>query len=54
MEVNEFRPIAFTPVIMKCFERIMWHRLIKQTEAKSAPLQFAYKRNVGVEDAILF
>ena len=38
---------------MKCFERIMLHHLLKQTEGKLDPLQFAYKRNRGEEDAIL-
>ena len=54
MEFNDFCPVALTPTIMKCFERIMWHRLLKQTEGKPDPLQFAHKRNVGVEVAILF
>ena len=48
VELNDFRPVALTPVIMKCFERIMLHHLLKQTEGKLDPLQFAYKRNRGV------
>ena len=52
MELNDFCPI--TPTIMKCFERITWYRLLKQTEGKPDLLQFAHKRNVGVEVAILF
>ena len=35
------------------FERIMLHHLLQQTEGKLDPPQFAYKRNKGVEDAIL-
>ena len=50
---SDFGPVALTPIVMKCFERIMWHRLLKETNGKPDPLQFAYKRNVGVEDAIL-
>ena len=52
-ELNDLRPIALIPIIMKCFERIMLHRLLKQTQGKLDPLQFAYKRNVGVEYVIL-
>ena len=43
VELNDFRPVALTPIIMKCFERIMLHHLLKQTEGKLDPLQFAYK-----------
>ena len=52
-ELNDFRPVALTPIIMKCFDRIMLHHLLKQTDGKLDPLQFAYKRNRGAEDAIL-
>ena len=53
LELNDFRPIVLTRIIMKCFERITFHHLSKQIEGKLDPLQFAYKRNGGVEDAIL-
>ena len=48
VELNDFRPIVLTTIIMKCFERIMLHHLLKQTEGELDPLQFAYKRNRGV------
>ena len=29
VELSDLRPIALTPIIMKCFERIMLYRLLK-------------------------
>ena len=45
--------LLITPIILKCFERIMLHHLLCQTKGKCYPLQFAYKRTMGVEDAVL-
>ena len=48
---NDFRPIALTPVIMKCFEKLVRNALVPQV--KIDPFQFAYQPNKGVEDAIM-
>ena len=52
-ELNDFRPVALTSNIMKCFERLMLTYLLKQTKEFMDPLQFAYRPNRSVEDAVL-
>ena len=51
--LNDFRPIALTPVVMKCFERIVLTKLLSQTSHLLDPLQFAYKHNRGTDDATI-
>ena len=51
--LNDYRPIALTSVIMKCFEKIVLRMLKTQAEPELDPLQFAYRQNRGVEDAVL-
>ncbi|KAL6464557.1 hypothetical protein MHYP_G00268740 [Metynnis hypsauchen] len=42
--LNDYRPVALTPIIMKCFERlVMWH--IKDQLPSLDPLKFAYQPN---------
>lgn len=38
--LNDYRPVALTPVIMKCFERLLTHD----------QHQFAYKANKSTDD----
>lgn len=47
------RPIALASHIMKCFERVVLD-LTRQVSAFQDPLQFAYRKDVGVDDALLF
>ncbi|KAI4873926.1 hypothetical protein NFI96_030144 [Prochilodus magdalenae] len=42
--LNDFRPVALTPIISKCFERLV--------SCLPAALDFAYRRNRSTEDAI--
>ena len=51
--LNDYRPVALTPIIMKVLERIVLQRLMQQTDDRMDPHQFAYRRNRGVEDAII-
>ena len=52
--MNDYRPVALTSVIMKCFERLVL-RYIKSILPKSLdPYQFAYRANRSVEDAVSF
>jgi hypothetical protein len=52
-EFNDYRPIALTPVVMKCLERLILKRLMNQTDDKLDPLQFAYRANRGTDDACI-
>ncbi len=49
--LNDFRPIALTSLIMKCFEKLVKEVLLAKTKNLLDPLQFAYRTQRGVEDA---
>jgi hypothetical protein len=51
-ELNDYRPIALTVVIMKCFERLVNDHITSTLTATVNPLQFAYRPNRSTEDAI--
>ncbi len=50
--VNDYRPIALTPIIMKCFERLVMHNIKTSIPNTLDPLQFAYRPNRSTDDAI--
>jgi len=50
---NDFRPVALTAIMMKCFERIVKGLLYPQVIQFTDPLQFAYTSSRCVEDASL-
>lgn len=54
-EMNDFRPVSLTPLLMKCFERIMKDFIMNYTSHGHGhdQLQFAYSRNGSVADATL-
>lgn len=52
-EPNDFRPVALTSNIMKCFERLFLVELLKESQGLIDPYQFAYRPNRSVEDATL-
>ena len=52
-DISDYRPIAITSVVMKCFEKIVLHHLLDLTKGMQDPFQFAYKPNRSIEDAIL-
>lgn len=51
--LNDFRHVALTSVVMKVFEKIIRNVIMKATEHQLDPMQFAYRPNRGVEDALL-
>ena len=51
--MNDLRPIALTSCIMKVFEKCIINHLQKFLSPFMDPLQFAYKSNRGVDDALL-
>ena len=49
---NDYRPVALTSIVMKCFEKLVLRRLLTFTNEHRDPLQFAYKPHRGTDDAI--
>ncbi len=50
--LNDYRPIALTPIIMKCFERLVMHNIKISHPNALDLLQFAYHPNHSTDDAI--
>ncbi len=50
--LNDYRPIALTPIMMKCFERLVMHKIKTSLPNTLDPLQFAYRPNRSTDDAI--
>ena len=50
--LSDFRPVALTPIVMKCFECLVMQHIKKCLPADLDPLQFAYRTNRSTEDAI--
>ena len=50
--LNDFRPVALTPIVMKCFEKLVLSHLKAALPPSLDPLQFAYRSNRSTEDAI--
>ena len=51
--LNDYRPIALTSVVVKCMERLVLTRMLNQAGDRLDPLQFAYRHNRSVEDAVI-
>ncbi len=50
--LNDYRPIALTLIMMKCFERLVMHNIKTSLPNTLDPLQFAYRPNRSTDDAI--
>ncbi|KAI2645345.1 hypothetical protein H4Q32_028858 [Labeo rohita] len=50
--LNDYRPIALTPIMMKCFERLVMHHIKSSLPNTLDPFQFAYRPNRSTDDAI--
>ncbi len=50
--LNDYRPIALTPIMMKCFERLVMQKIKNSLPNTLDPLQFAYRPNRSMDDAI--
>ena len=50
--VSEFRPVALTSIISKCFERIILKRLKAAMTSTLDKNQFGYRENCSTEDAL--
>ena len=49
---NDYRPVALTSVVMKSFERLVLAHLKSITDPLLDPMQFAYRVNRSVDDAV--
>lgn len=50
--LNDYRPVALTPVVMKRFEKLVRSHIIQGLPPTFDPLQFAYRYNGSTEEAI--
>ena len=50
--LNDYRPVVLTSVVMKSFERLVLAHLKDITGPLLDPLQFAYRANRSVDDAV--
>lgn len=53
-ELRDFRPLAFTSLVMKIVEKILKNIMVFSITGKLDPLQFAYQPGKSKEDAKLF
>ncbi len=49
---NDYRPVALTPILMKCFERLVMKHIKYVLPPSLDPFQFAYRSNHSTDDAI--
>ena len=49
----DYQPVALTPVIMKCFEKLVQRHIMSCFPPTFDPFQFAYRHNISTEDAIV-
>lgn len=52
--LNDWRPVALTPIFSKCFERLIRDYICSVLPASLDSLQFAYRINRSTDDAIAF
>ncbi|KAK1802640.1 hypothetical protein P4O66_004282 [Electrophorus voltai] len=52
-DLNDYRPVALTSVVMKCFEKLVRDFITSSLPASTDPLQFAYRHNRSTDDAIV-
>ncbi|KAK3555126.1 hypothetical protein QTP86_010015 [Hemibagrus guttatus] len=50
--LNDYRPVALTPIIMKCFERLVMRHIKNLLPPSLDTMQFAYRPNRSTDDAI--
>ncbi|KAF7690055.1 hypothetical protein HF521_011859 [Silurus meridionalis] len=50
--LNDYRPVALIPIMMKCFERLVMRHIKTQLPPALDPMQFAYRPNRSTDDAI--
>jgi len=51
-DLNDYRPVALTPLRMKCFEKLVHHHIKDSLPSNLDPHQFANRVNRSTKDAI--
>ena len=54
VELNDYKQVALTSHIIKPLERLLVRRMRLQVAEDLDPLQFAYQKHIGLEDAIIY
>ncbi|KAK3529821.1 hypothetical protein QTP86_006907 [Hemibagrus guttatus] len=49
--LNDYRPVTLTPIMMKCFARLVMRHIKTQLPPSLDPLQFAYRPNRSTDYA---
>ncbi len=52
--LNDWRPVALTPIFSKCFEKLVREHICSVLPASLDPLQFVYRSNRSTDDAVAF
>ncbi len=52
--LNDWRPVALTPIFSKCFEKLVRDYFCSVLPASLDPLKFAYRSNHSIDDATAF
>ncbi|KAK3540665.1 hypothetical protein QTP70_034523 [Hemibagrus guttatus] len=50
--LNDYHPVALTPIIMKCFERLFMRHIKNLLPPSLDTMQFAYRPNCSTDDVI--
>ncbi|KAK3529810.1 hypothetical protein QTP86_004623 [Hemibagrus guttatus] len=50
--LNDYRPVALTPIIMECFERLVMRHIKDLLPPSLDPMQFAYHPIRSIDDAV--
>ncbi|KAK3564962.1 hypothetical protein QTP86_031921, partial [Hemibagrus guttatus] len=50
--LNDYRPVALTPIAMKCLERIVMSHIKRNIPTTLDQFQFAYRQNRSTEDGV--
>ncbi|KAK1805611.1 hypothetical protein P4O66_019892, partial [Electrophorus voltai] len=51
LTLNDYHPVALTPIMMKCFIKLVKDHIMSRLPATLDPLQFAYRPNRSTDDA---
>ncbi|KAI3352228.1 hypothetical protein L3Q82_005575 [Scortum barcoo] len=52
--LNDYRPVALTPIVMKCFERLVMAHIKDCIDVTVDPHQYAYRKNRSTEGRHFF